>query len=293
MITGTLMLHIGSAPAQAASTEASISPTNVGIASGDEALFTSHEASGGSRLRYYVHVPRQVNPAARVLVLVHGISRNVREHVDAFAGFSRDTGRVVVAPLFSQHGFRRYQRLGRDAFRADRALLDVLEQVQTATGLSTAVVDLFGFSAGAQFGHRFAMLHPGRIGKLALSSAGWFTDPALDDRFPYGTAEIFRPGKRARRNLTSFLAIPMLVMVGEHDVSRDRGLRKEGRLDRTQGFTRLERAGRWVRSLRQAAADSNVQADITFEVLPRCAHSFDQCVERGGLVDRVASWLDR
>ena len=47
---------------------------------------------------------------------------------------------------------------------------------QECTGIDTRRINLFGFSGGAQFAHRYAMAHPGSVNALVLTAPGWFTE---------------------------------------------------------------------------------------------------------------------
>ncbi len=240
---------------------------------------------------YYFYVPSRVDPTARPLVVVHGISRRAHVHLATFAPFAEMSGRILIAPLFSKARCKRYQQLVADPCRADQALLATLRAVATKTGYDMSQVDLFGFSGGAQFAHRFAMMYPERVGRLAVASAGWYTLPDFEQAFPYGLASIANGRERFQAKLPDFLAIPTLVMVGEKDLARDESLRQRPEVDRRQGLTRVERAARWSQAMRQAAADRGVHAKISFHVLPACGHSFEDCARDGGLVDLVTAWI--
>ncbi len=240
---------------------------------------------------YYFYVPSRVDPTARPLVVVHGISRRAHVHLTTFAPFAEMSGRILIAPLFSKARCKRYQQLVADPCRADQALLATLRAVATKTGYDMSQIDLFGFSGGAQFAHRFAMMYPERVGRLAVASAGWYTLPDFEQAFPYGLASIANGRERFQAKLPDFLAIPTLVMVGEKDLARDESLRQRPEVDRRQGLTRVERAARWSQAMRQAAADRGVHAKISFHVLPTCGHSFEDCARDGGLVDLVTNWF--
>jgi len=249
----------------------------------------SPDVAGG--IPYYLYVPSRVDPTARPLVVVHGISRRAQVHLATFAPMAEMSGRILIAPLFSKARCKRYQQLVVDPCRADKALLATLRAVAKKTGYDMGEVDLFGFSGGAQFAHRFAMMHPERVRRLAVASAGWYTLPDLEEAFPYGLASTDNGRERFRAKLPDFLAIPTLVMVGERDLARDNSLRRRPELDRRQGLTRVERAARWSQAMRQAAADRGIHAEISFRVLPTCGHSFEACAQDGGLVDLVTTWF--
>ena len=242
---------------------------------------------------YYLYVPGKVDPEAPVLVTVHGISRGADEHLEAFAPWAERSGRVLVAPLFSEAQCRRYQKVIVDRCQADRALFATLREVAEVTGVEIDHFDLFGFSGGAQFAHRFALLHPERVARLAVSSAGWYTLPDPGETYPYGLASGPRAAQRFRPKLEAFLEIPTLVLVGERDVERDAALRKEERVDQRQGLTRVERAARWSQALRRAATRAGVAAEVRFRSLPSCGHAFEDCVRKGGLVEQVMEWFSR
>ena len=241
---------------------------------------------------YYVHIPATVRPGARPLVAVHGIARNAAEQLAAFAPLGERTGRPVIAPLFTKRPGRHYQKAVTKRFAADRALIATLEDAAADAPIAVDRIDLFGFSGGAQFSHRFAMLHPERVGRLAVASAGWYTMPTPHLPFPYGMAPAGQRTQCLTDTVRAFLQTPMLVLVGERDTRRDPGLRKEAVLDDNQGLTRVERAARWAGAVRMAADRLGVRADVRFELVPRCSHSFKDCAEKAGMAKRVVDWLD-
>ena len=241
---------------------------------------------------YYLYVPSEPDPGAPPLVAVHGISRGADEHLAAFAPWAERSGRVLIAPLFSEEQCKRYQKVILDRCQADRALFATLREVAEETGVQVERFDLFGFSGGAQFAHRFALLHPERVGRLAVAAAGWYSMPDFEEAFPYGLAQGRSSGRRFQPKLEAFLSIPILVLVGERDTERDSGLRKTRRVDRRQGRTRVQRAETWVEALRAAAIRAEVPAEIALHVMPSCGHSFEDCVREGDLTREVMAWFD-
>ena len=252
-----------------------------------------HAPESPAALPYYLFRPTSLRPDRRPLVAVHGISRNAYEHVRTFAPLAERTGRLVVAPYFGPAQCKRYQRILDETCRSDEALLATLETLAARTGRAIAEVDIFGFSGGAQFAHRFGMLHPERVGRLALASAGWYTFPTVEDVFPYGIAEVDEEGWRIAASFGRFLRIPALVLVGEQDTQRDENLRKGRRVDPRQGATRVERGRRWTEAIRRAARERGILARTELQLLPGCGHSFADCVARAGLAERVVEWFDR
>ncbi len=242
---------------------------------------------------YYLYVPRILDPAAIPLVVVHGISRNAEEHAQTFAPLAEKAGRILVAPFFTKKKCRRFQKVVIGSCRSDDALMTVLADVAAVTGTTVDRIDIFGFSGGSQFAHRFAMLYPDRIGRLALASAGWYTFPTEEEPFPYGIAASNVVGRQMQKNMARFLTIPTLVVVGEEDVVRDATLRKERRVDSRQGRNRVERGVRWIEALRSAALRYGVPPQAYFNKLPNCGHLFEDCVENADLIGRLGKWFER
>jgi poly(3-hydroxybutyrate) depolymerase len=248
--------------------------------------------TGRLPLDYFLFVPADVPRDAPLLVTIHGISRNAREHAESFAPLAARHGFTVVAPRFEQGEYDDYQRLGRRGRgpRADAALDHLIDELERS-GLASRELFLFGYSGGAQFVHRYVMAHPERVRAAIVASAGWYTfpDPSID--YPYGiraTAEL--PGVRLRPR--SFLRIPMLAVVGDDDRERDESLRRSSALDRRQGRNRVERAERWVRAMRMAAREHEMSPRVELALLEGAGHSFEESMQ-GGLGDRVVGFLSR
>lgn len=245
-----------------------------------------------SQLGYFLRVPASGGKGAPVLVAVHGISRNAAEHALRFAATPDWDDHVIVAPLFERRVFGRYQQLepARSGLRSDLALLALLDHL-TDAGMAGEQVDLFGFSGGAQFAHRFGLHHPHRLRSLSLAAAGWYTVPDETHPFPMGLGR--GPDDLPASRLDAMLALPIQVMVGEMDTRRDATLRSSPWLDQTQGRNRLERAGAWVGALRAAARDRGIEPRLMLDVLSACGHDFGQCVLDADMLGRVARNLLR
>lgn len=247
-------------------------------------------AEAGERPDYFLFQPEEIDPALPPLVAVHGISRNAEAHVEAFAEVAVAQRRLLIAPHFDEARFDGFQRLARGTEAAVEALW---RDVEHFTGRALGRVDMVGFSGGAQFAHRYAMLNPQRVASLVLVAAGWYTFPNEGDRFPYGVMRAGERGRRAGVNLAQFLAVPTLVLVGSRDSQRDAALRKSPDVDIKQGLNRIERASRWTGAFLQAAIRLGVAPRVQFAMLPGCGHAFDDCVATGGLPEYVNHWLQR
>jgi len=247
-------------------------------------------------LSYYAFLPDDIHPLATPLVLVHGISRNALEQLGAFVPLAATVGRPLLAPVFDRKAFPRYQRLAHRGVRADRAFQAMLAEAGDRFEITTGRVDLFGFSAGAQYVHRFALLAPDSVRRLAVSSAGWYTFPDPERRFPVGTRSIRSkdrgPLPMPEFDPRGFAGLPMLVLVGERDVQVDENVRSTPGTVRRQGITRRDRARRFAEAWRSFAAAEEIECDIRHHLLPRCGHSFSKCVRRGALAHEVMDFLE-
>lgn len=234
------------------------------------------------------HIPAGADGNTPLLVAVHGISRNADEHFRAFRRVL-PPGVALVCPEFSDAGFKHYQRLniGYDEPRADLLLDTLLERLAQRYGMDTRRFHLFGFSGGAQFAHRYAMLNPHRIHSLHVAAAGYYTFLQAGEAWPRGCSGA--TGGRILALAQHFLRLPVHVYVGEHDTARDCSLRAGPRVDRQQGETRLERARNWAADLNRQKPEGAPLATLT--VLPGCGHEFQEaaCVGDDLLLRSVAA----
>jgi poly(3-hydroxybutyrate) depolymerase len=247
---------------------------------------------GGTGPRYCLFQPTSGSSDDRLLIAVHGISRNAREQARLFARHAERDGVTIVAPLFEPATHGDYQRLGRvgRGGRADHLLDEIVAEVSSNQGLASRPLRLFGFSGGGQFVHRYAMAHPDRVAAAVVSAAGWYTFPDRGLAYPYGIgAPDALPG--VGFDLARMLRVPVTVLVGERDHWRDPELRASRRIDSRQGNTRIDRGRRWIEAMRTAARVRGLATPYRFELIPRCGHSFRNAVRRGGLGDRVFALL--
>jgi pimeloyl-ACP methyl ester carboxylesterase len=244
----------------------------------------------GPRLAYHAFVPAEATVTP--LVLVHGSSRRAVRMFRAFLPMALRLNVPLLAPAFSTERFRGYQSLaGADGpLAAKDALLNALQDAWTSLQLPAGPVDLLGFSGGAQFAHRFAMICPEQVHRAVVVSAGWYTGLSASRPFPDGSGASPRSAGRPI-DVEGFLRLPLQVMVGASDVQRDGALRTGRVIDRRQGPDRLTRALRWTDHLEEEARTRGIPSALSFDLLPDTAHSFPAAVRRGGLVERAFAFL--
>ncbi len=240
------------------------------------------------RTRYLRFLPRHPDPARLPMVCVHGISRHARGHLEAFVPWAERSGTEIIAPLYDRRRYRGYQRLRSSNRHLNAAAaLDAI----LADTMADRPCLLFGFSGGAQFAHRYAMVRPGAVAALALAAAGWYTFPTRAASFPYGLAAGRLPASLSIRR-TGFLRLPKCVLVGDRDVERDDSLRSNRRLDTQQGDNRLTRAMAWVEAVNREAGRMPGAPACDFIVMRGVGHDWTECYGAGGLARRVTDFFD-
>jgi pimeloyl-ACP methyl ester carboxylesterase len=254
-------------------------------------LLTHRRPSARLLIGYRALVPLEVG-CMPPLVLLHGDSRRSGQQFRAFLPKALMLGLPVIAPTFDRHRFARYQCLegAAGALAALAALESALADAQDALGLDTSIVDMFGYSAGAQFAHRYLLLSGGEVRRTVLAGAGWYTYLDEERTYPLGIAPSRKSAGRSI-DAAALLRQPIHVLVGARDVRRGTSLRTDRRIDRRQGPDRLTRALRWVDHLEEEAQQRGLESCVTFDLLPDTGHSFASAVRTGGLVDRALHFL--
>lgn len=251
-----------------------------------------HALPGLQGPSFFTYRPPSCDAEAAPLVFVHGYNRNVREQLKLLRPLADRLGRALIAPYFSRALQPRYQRLGRgsDGRRADGFFEDCIAAAARALALAPQPILLLGYSGGAQFAHRYAMLHPQRVAQLIAVAAGWYTFPDPDVAYPRGL-DVRRRLRRADLNPEAFLAVPTTIIVGEDDCD-DVNLRRNDALDRQQGRTRVERARRWILAMRMAARRYRVATDMVYLEVPGMDHDFARFVVRGRLRELILATIE-
>ena len=231
---------------------------------------------GAAALGCFFYVPPRRDLSRPPLICVHGISRNALEHVYAFRDLADEFGFPVVAPVFGRTSYRGYQTLGQKSGWNALAAFDGAAD-ELAADFGAPFINLFGFSGGGQFAHRYAMARPERVRALSIAAAGWYTFPDAAARYPRGYAGDRPPGA----DIAAFLTLPMLVAVGSADRARDATLRQGKRINAQQGADRVERARNWVGAINAAAGNRGAPPPAIYTELSGATHAFSDCVAAG------------
>jgi pimeloyl-ACP methyl ester carboxylesterase len=241
--------------------------------------------------QYYLYAPHEITEDTEVFVSIHGISLNARSHAEHFLPYARAHNMVLAAPLFSQDRFSDYNCLGLTGKgeRSDEQFFRILDDITAVTGVSTEKIYLFGYSAGGQFAHRFALAYPDRVKKLCLGAPGFFTMPD-ETSYPLGTNGLKALLGRAI-DLDAFLNIPVCLTVGAKDIHRDASLFQSEEVDRLQGLNRNERGLAWFNRIVSLAGERGFHTEYLFKTLPGCPHGFEICMSTGHMGDIVFAFI--
>ena len=151
----------------------------------------SFSCQADPRLSYCLYVPRDYAKraqSARMLVAIHDTLRNNQGLRDLFADYAERANVLVLAPLFPAAlsptpELDHYKYLRDRDFRFDELVVRMAEEVGRCYAIDAARFDVFGFSGGAHFAHRFLYVEPRRIARLFVASPGSVTLPVED--FPW------------------------------------------------------------------------------------------------------------
>ena len=245
-------------------------------------------------LDYIAYVPENARKDAPLLVCVHGIKRNPAEQVFRFARHAERMGVILLAPHFTKKRFRRYQTLAPDrrGNLPEVALDHAIDDWIARSNIRPQKLFLFGFSGGAQFIHRYAMLGRRKIDAMAVASPGWFTLPDRDLPYPFGTGPSEKLGTRVMDE-SCLLETPTLVLVGERDTARNPTLNTNPIIERTQGLNRVERASTWNESVRALRAARMKSVACELRVIERATHSFSRMMKRQKMGEVIFDWLNQ
>ena len=115
-----------------------------------------------------------------VLVLVPGYNGQGEAILDdQWKKFTIENNLALLAPTFRAEGME--NNSGKGYYYPEQGSGEVLERalakLNRRTGVQTDRILIFGFSAGAHFGHRFALWKPQRVKAFVAYSAGWWSEP--------------------------------------------------------------------------------------------------------------------
>lgn len=223
------------------------------------------------------HLPNSGKPGRPLLIVVHGSDRNWVESRDAFIPLADTCDLAILAPLFpagltqagGDHGYKFLHEPGIDY---QQVLYGMMENFAHNCDFDSQAVYLFGFSGGAQFALRYALLNPERLRGVILAAPGSVT--LLDENLPWwaGIADLETRFGRALQ-IDALRRLPIHLLVGENDLADGRVVHQAGTLYHSPhahvaGGSRQACLGSLEKSLRDAGIPVNL------ETVPGAGHDF-------------------
>lgn len=222
----------------------------------------------------YIHLPPQAQERQplRVFLALHGMGNRGDAFSQNLIKIADANNWVLVAPTFPYGDYLNLEQLRQDDIQLSRRLLDTLDALPQRLNMKLyRQVLIYGFSRGAQLGHRFTYFYPERVKSVAVLSAGAYTMPTeqVTSRgtptvvpFPYGVGDLQEcVGKPI--NWQALRRVSFWVGVGERDNHPQDVARA---FDPYGGRTRVERA----QSFKQALQSIGIKVHLV--VFPNVSH---------------------
>lgn len=230
------------------------------------------------RIKYALFVPEHQSDKGPpgLLATVHSTERDFMACRDRFEVWARQHHQVILAPLFPPNllgdaNTDGYKVLFEGRLRYDAIFNQMVDAVARRCGIAGGKLLLHGYSGGAQFAHRYLLLHPKRLLAVSLSSPGDVT--ALDDAavdWPGGTRGVERLFGTSV-DLRALRAVPLQMLVGDQDTD----ISELGVASKTRFWTTdLERrhAHRIARLRMFAASLAQAGIDAQLRLMPGVGH---------------------
>lgn len=233
------------------------------------------------RFCYTLYIPKNYFDlvSIRVLVLIHGSSRDHCTLHDLFRDYASKHNICLLTPLFPRgvtdpNDPDNYKVIECDGIRYNELLLSMMEEVKWRyPRVATDKVLIHGFSGGGQFVHRFAYLHPDRLAAVVIGAPGHITVPNDNIDFPLGTRD-FEQRFGTAFDMKTLRKVPILLLVGAADISMDHLLVRKDRLlpevdGKKQALNRLDDLHRLESALLEAK-----HRNVTFVAVPGVGHEW-------------------
>ena len=238
-------------------------------------------------IEVFYHVPPSYTASSRVVFALHGGSRDAEGVRNNMIQKSIDYNFILIAPKFSSSNFSLGDgyNLGNVYVDGDNPSTDTLndenewsfsiieplfDSVKSSLSIESEKYNLFGFSAGAQFVHRFIQFMPNaRFNKVVAGAAGWYTVPNNSIPFPYG----YQNSILISTSLNDLLSSDLHIQVGALDNNpNSAGLRHNEYAD-AQGLNRVTRAVHFFESGQNIADSNNYNFNWSLHIIQGVGHN--------------------
>jgi len=238
-------------------------------------------------IEIYYYVPNSYTATSKLLFALHGGSRDAESIRNNLIDKSNEYNLIVIAPKFSSSNFS----LG-DGYNLGNVYVDgdnpststlnnenewsfsfiepLFDSVKSSLSLENDRYNMFGFSAGAQFVHRFIQFKPdARFDKVVAGAAGWYTVPDSSIPFPYG----YDNSILVSTNMSDLLSRNLFIQVGAFDNDPNSpGLRHNEYAD-AQGLNRVTRAVNFFETGQNFSNSNNLDFNWSLHIIQGAGHN--------------------
>ena len=235
----------------------------------------------------FYHVPNSYTASSKVVFAMHGGGRDAEGVRNYMINISNQYNFIVVAPKVSSSDFS----LG-DGYNLGNVYVDgdnpststlnnenewsfsiiepLFDSVKSSLSLENDRYNMFGFSAGAQFVHRFIQFKPdARFDKVVAGAAGWYTVPDSSIPFPYG----YDNSILVSTNMSDLLSRNLFIQVGAFDNDPNSpGLRHNEYAD-AQGLNRVTRAVHFFETGQNFSNSNNLDFNWSLHIIQGAGHN--------------------
>jgi len=238
-------------------------------------------------IEVFYHVPAAYSASSKVVFALHGGNRDAEGVRNNMIQKSIEYNFVLIAPKFSSQNFSlgdgyNLGNVYEDGDNPSTSTLNdedewsfsviepLFDSVVSSLSLTEEKYNLFGFSAGAQFVHRFIQFKPNaRFNKVVAGAAGWYTVPDNNIPFPYGLDNSIL----TNTNLGNLLSKDLYIQVGALDNDPNSvGLRHNEYAD-AQGLNRITRAVHFFENGQNIAESSNYNLNWSLHIIQGAGHN--------------------
>lgn len=252
--------------------------------------FTDYAPMASKPIDLYYYIPSNCSATTPILMVLHGADRNALDYRNGWEAYAEKAGWIVIAPEFSEKYFP-----GGDGYNLGNIFADgdnpsaanlnpenqwlfsvldpIFQFVKNKSGSQVETYNLYGHSAGAQVVQKFLMLPSSQhVNKAIAASAGWYTDPVKDIKFPYGLAQ----SPFANLDLSLFFKKDFKIMVGGNDTDPNSSSLRHNSIVDLQGLNRKDRAIHYYTLSKMISSTKNQPFNWSLEIVPSAEHDFKQ-----------------
>ncbi len=238
-------------------------------------------------IEVFYYTPENISQNTTVVFTMHGSGRDAEATRNAMVSKAIEHNFIVIAPKISQENFS-----GGDGYNLGNVFEDgdnpseattnseeewsfsiiepLFDQIIASTETTVETYHITGFSAGAQFVHRFMFFKPeARYDKIVISAAGWYTVMDNNISFPYG----FKNSPLTNNSIQGLLNNSLHIQVGSLDNDPNApGLRHNDYAD-AQGLHRLERGIHFYDRAQLIAQNNSYNSNWSFTIINGIGHN--------------------